>query len=110
MAEHESQLNPEFPETEHPGLLDVVQLDGRWAQVRGGGGLVSYLDTNEVVPINWSQFEMTEPIHRDVNNLDTTPFSMSEKERGHLHFAAGENTLKNIGTITVFGAYRSKEK
>ena len=44
-----------------PSLLDIIKIDGRWAQVMGGGDVVSFFDTEGgYEPIDWSEYDLKE--------------------------------------------------
>ena len=42
--------------TPRPSLLDVIKIDGRWAQVILGGDTVRYLDDKSETRINWDDY------------------------------------------------------
>lgn len=46
----------EVSQTPRPNLLDVVKIDGRWAQVIISGHAVRYLDNKDETKINWDDY------------------------------------------------------
>jgi hypothetical protein len=49
-----------------PASLDIIELDGRWAQYGGDSGHVYYLDTGEFGFVDLGQYELKTYIERSV--------------------------------------------
>ncbi len=97
-------------EVHYPGPQDIVCIDGRWTQMLSGpqDALVRYLDDGENVPgINFGNYDFNESSEFNAEDL-LNAGKITEVEFYRIHFAAEENTRRNIGMVKVGGRYISK--
>ena len=96
---------------ELPGLLDVASFDGRWAQVRGGGGYVQFLDTGENREIDWGQWELAEKIGVSIQNLNALQSgNLSQAELARVHYRPEQQEQPDLRQeVKVFGKFISKK-
>ena len=102
------------PKEELPSTLDIVKVDGRWAQVfsySSEGGLISFywLGDTEKRPttIRYDDLEIEKyPIRTTVKDIED---EFTEQQLDSLHYAAGENTPAMKRHIRVFGELRTKK-
>ena len=75
--------------TPRPNLLDVVNVDGRFAQVRIGGNHIKYLDNESVVEIDWSEYSFLKPSLHKTHVIDLVRENkISEKEYRVIHWGS----------------------
>ena len=101
-------------ETPRPGLLDVVKIDNRWAQVYGGGNIVKFLDDNSYHPIQWNDYVLLRKWRGAVSvrtYREFKPGDMNDAHVQNIHWA--EDQAKNPEYLKsqthVFGEYKKKE-
>ena len=101
-------------ETQRPGLLDVVKIDGRWAQVRYGGNVVQYLDDNAQHQINWNDYSLIRKWESGVSvglYREFKPGDINDAQLQNTYW--GDNETKNPEylkkQVHVFGEYKKKE-
>ena len=97
--------------TPRPHILDVVKIDGRWAQVTLGGDSVRYLDEDTVssVFIHWDDYTLMYNWHGlavgDVH--ERSPFTDEEIER--IVWGPEQKENPNVRLeVEVFGEYKKK--
>lgn len=93
-------------QTPRPNLLDVVKIDGSWAQVIWFGNYIKYLDDESKVPINWDDFMLV----KDWNGLTVIEVkestSFTEKELTHIHWGPEQKQYPYLsGMVCVFGEF-----
>ena len=109
--EPNGEFKAEEGQVERPALLDIVKIDGRWAQVGGAGRVVRYLDTNEEARIDWSGYTLEKRVDRAIRNLDSVGLSMTEDEKSRIHWGSEQKEHPQLREeVTVFGTYHSKQK
>jgi hypothetical protein len=95
--------------TPRPNLLDVVKIDGRWAQVILSGRDIAYLDDGTSVEINWDNFIVVKewkglPVWKV---RESTYFT--DKELGHIHWGPEQKQHPHLKEeVRVFGEYIKK--
>ncbi len=109
----EKQRMPENIEstepTPRPNLLDVVKIDGHWAQVVGGGKLLLYLDDKSTESIDWNDFKFTKdwkglPVSFVRESVDFT-----EKELKRIHWGPEQKYNPSLREeVSVFGEFEKK--
>ncbi|MDP3956589.1 MAG: hypothetical protein Q8P97_01160, partial [bacterium] len=101
-----------FNEQKRPELLDVVKIDGRWAQVIIGGDTVSFLDTGEKEPIDWSEYELTSVFRGAVFDVMKLPGQeFKEEEIDNIRWGPEAKKHPELKLeVRVFGEYVSKKK
>ena len=112
MPEKRPFENSELVEpTPRPNLLDVVKIDGRWAQVKGAGNYVTHLDDNSWVAIKWDDFKLT----KDWKGLSvivvkgSTDFT--EKELKRIHWGPEQEQHPELReAVSVFGEFEKKSE
>ncbi|MEK7067184.1 MAG: hypothetical protein AAB950_00060 [Patescibacteria group bacterium] len=97
-------------------MLDVVKIDGRWAQIVGGlidknedrKQAVHYLDDNSSAYVQFNDYELTKQLHSHVSEM-LRKGELSQAEFKYVHWDS-----ENIGTdlaknVTVFGEFEKKK-
>ena len=106
---HQQELE-KMQKGELPGMLDVASFDGRWAQVRGGGGYVQFLDTGEHQEMDWSAWELKEKLDMSIENLRAIqPGSISDSELAFVYYGPEQQEQPELKQeVKVFGKFISK--
>ena len=93
-----------------PQLLDIVQIDGRWAQVAGGGTALRYLDSGQSGEIDWQDYELKEKISQPLMTvLKLRPGTFPKELAQAVHWGPEDQEHKHLKlNVTVFGIFRSK--
>ena len=108
MFKPEQEPNKITPE---PATLDVVSIDGRWAQMITND-LIVWLDSGDTTQkINWADYNY-EPFDREgtlVRDLVDTG-QLGDVEYNNVHWGPEEKESKNWkGMVTAFGRFTKKE-
>lgn len=74
---------------ERPDLLDIVKIDGRWAQVRAGGEVLVVLDTGEARDIDWSEYKLKRVFNQSVKTTMALGENFTDEEVGRIHWGGG---------------------
>jgi hypothetical protein len=96
-----------------PGTLDVVMIDGRWAQYLGGSG-IAWLDTGEQALINLADYVVERELNFNVDLVNQMQeagketLSLSEAEIARIHWQADNNTRHLQGQVNIYGVLVSK--
>jgi hypothetical protein len=101
--------NPEFNLSEkYPEPMDLVKLDGRWAQAKGGGAVISFLDNGEVIEIDWNQYNLIKFYGRKplARILEANPEWFTEEEVEAVHWAGDDANPEFKKMAPVFGEYK----
>lgn len=101
----------EFEPTPEPGGLDIVKLDGRWAQVysTGGRSAVKYLDDGSNADILWSDYRMTRRTESHVRLLNQRNEGLTDEEMSRLRWGSEQEADPDIvQEIHVFGEFEKK--
>ncbi|MFA6393340.1 MAG: hypothetical protein WCW25_00485 [Patescibacteria group bacterium] len=119
MNEGEKILHTEkITNTEHPELLDLVIIDGKWAQVIHGGNTIKFLEDEKAHPINWDDYILVEKINKGLANfLEFDELAMNNfvtlKELENIYYDAetkaseGSKDILKLN-VKVFGKYVKK--
>ena len=92
-----------------PSLLDVVKIDGRWAQVRAGGRSILFLDSGEAKQINWSEYDLKKYVHQAMHYLPESK-ELTPDELMRIHWGPEQETKPSLKLqCTYFGDFKSKE-
>jgi hypothetical protein len=98
----------EQQEHEQPSTLDIVKIDGRWAQVhsRSDTAALVYLDDGSEDHIEWADYELTRLIRSHVLPLKDqfTPEEIARIRWG----AEQEQNPHLVYEVAVFGEYRKR--
>ena len=101
------------PSEPRPSLLDVVMIDGRWAQVGPFLHKVIFLDekfkTGENIshPVNWDDYE-AEIVDGYVKDIRESR-EMSEDEYNAIHYGPEQEKFPELrDKVTFFGRYEKK--
>lgn len=91
-----------------PNLLDVVKINGRWAQVVADGRRVNYLSDGTGEDIDWSKFKMTKSWHGLPVYHVGRESNFTEEEIDHIHWGPEEKDNPRLKTVvSVFGEFES---
>ena len=98
-------------QTPRPNLLDVVKIDGRWAQVVADGNWIKYLDDQNQIKINWDDFQRT----KDWGGLPVWEVKESEsftpEELKRIHWGQEQVQHPHLREeVSVFGEFEKKKK
>lgn len=96
--------------------LDLVQIDGRWAQILLGGDAVHYFDDGSQVAIDWDEYNLVRKIQVGLINLDlfAKDIQFPQEFIDKIHWEQtieGEDpniTRKKRMNIHVFGIFEKK--
>jgi hypothetical protein len=95
-----------------PATLDIIKIDGRWAQVKSvqinseDETTLGWLDDKTYERINLSKYRLKKYFQSHVNTFRELNL-ISDKEFDNVHWASGDpDYLKNF--VTVFGEYERK--
>lgn len=92
----------------HPNLLDVVKIDGRWAQVVGGGNYVKYLYDATEAGVDWANLRLTKRWDAQVYSVRKSE-NFTPEELKNIHWASGEQEkyphLKE--EVRVYGEFKT---
>jgi hypothetical protein len=109
MARHPE--NQEAQPMPKPAILDVVKIDGRWAQIRHGGNVVNFLDDNSAEPIDWNEYRLS----KSYDNLSVKAImqvygeKFTEDEIKNIHWGSEQNQNPELRQeVTAFGEYVKK--
>lgn len=99
-------------ETLRPNMLDIIRINGRWAQIIGGGGLIKFLDEeNEKIfhQINWDQYKLIKKYESSIGVFkEVYPDQITNKEISRAHYSDNERDFKHNLLIRLFGEYKLK--
>ncbi len=109
------QIEQKESQTPRPSLLDVVKVDGRWAQVVPGLDSIAFLDEKTgdkfqvIHKINWDDYEFERLNDRYVSDLmEQSKMTKDEYEKIHWGHEQQEHPEAK-GYVVVFGEYRKKK-
>lgn len=107
-SENEKENQEEFPAN-----LDVIKIDGRWAQVAAskadsGTVLIKFLDNDEVADLDLADYELTRRFNMVVSHLKQFFGEELPKEQAaKVHWGPEEAEKPELrGLVTVFGEYK----
>ncbi|MBD3331081.1 hypothetical protein GF354_06195 [Candidatus Peregrinibacteria bacterium] len=113
--ERVTETNPELLENApRPALLDVVRLDGQWAQVGPSLDTFNFLaDSNRAMHrINWDEYKLT----RQYNGVNIAiyrrfePDAITDAELENVYWGEEQKTDSTFkGRVKLFGEYERKE-
>lgn len=95
-----------------PGTLDIMMIDGRWAQYLGGG--ITWLDTGEQMLINLADYVVEREVNFNVDlvnqmqQVGRDTLSLSEAEIARIHWQAGNNTRYLQGQVNIYGVLATR--
>jgi len=98
----------------HPSLLDVVMVDGRWAQVVPGSDSIAFLDEkvgkkySVAHEINWDDYDFIPLDERFVGDLVDNS-KMTDVEYSKIAWGSEQDEHPELKEcVTVFGEYKKK--
>ena len=107
MNEFKKHPDQEMCDT-RPAQLDIVKINGRWAQVVGARGAVKYLNDLTEEQIDWNNYELIKPISqrlKEVLSFGTEKFSGEEID--NIHWGSEQKLYPNLKKqVTVFGEFK----
>lgn len=92
-----------------PSPLDVIKIDGKWAQVRAGGRIILFLDGGEAKQIDWSDYELKRYIHQALEYLPEGK-ELTQDELMRIYWAEPDTKVSLKLQCTYFGDFRKKLK
>jgi len=102
---------------EYPPTLDIIKVDGRWAQAYSSSAteiLINYLDNNEKNRLNLNKFELVRKYGTNVDMLDQAHEIMSDEEMKNIYYDSETTKLPEEtqrirkGWVHVFGEYKKR--
>lgn len=100
------EIGSEDEPTPVPAILDVVKIDGRWAQVIFGGGAVRFLDDNSAQPIEWNDYRLTQPLNTHVRDIQD---QFTDAQIANIRWGEGQEQTPYLKLeVDVFGEYVKK--
>lgn len=96
-----------------PELLDVVKIDGRWAQVVGRGDKLTFLSDGTIADVDWSEYVLVKNYKgravKLVEEFDGESFTDEEISRIHWEAGHAEDEAKKLAQeVSVFGIFEKK--
>ena len=92
-----------------PNLLDVIKINGRWAQVILGGDNIRYLDDYSIEVINWEKYQLV------INWKGLAVISVkeschfSEVELQRIHWGSEQKQHPRLKeNVAVFGEFEKR--
>lgn len=105
----ETIISPEI--TPQPNTLDVIKINGRWAQAKSSGSLtgsIKYLDDGSMELITWNEYDYQSSENIDVGDLMDKK-EIGEKEFMNVHWGSEQDKKPSLRRhVTVFGEYHKK--
>ncbi|NMB48492.1 hypothetical protein GYA13_03565 [Candidatus Kuenenbacteria bacterium] len=117
MTDQENGFSPEESRKKRPNTLDIIKIDGRWAQIYSSGVdrvPIKYLDQeNTFTTIDFTDYRLVQIYDTAVNNLDTMSSmpgpSPEELARAAWQSESGSEDTSDLKKhIRIFGEYASK--
>jgi hypothetical protein len=106
----EKPTSPEQHETQIPNQLDIVKINGRWAQIGGmSNNITRYLDDNSTEEVNWDDFNFERIGLSVFDAIDVRGEIFTDTETDNIHW--GPEEIKNPDLkmeVWVFGEYTKK--
>ena len=99
-------------ETKRPDIMQLAKIDGRWAQVVGGGDHATFLDDGETVEIDWNHYQLIQPIDLSLETLMKTHEEffheelLTSEEFDRIHYAGSESDPILKQQVRVSGEYK----
>ena len=83
---------------EGPELLDIVKIDGRWAQVMAGGEIIKYLDSTKAEEINWNDYQLSKryEVSSVRSVIDSGIGSFTPEEINNIHWGGEERGYPHL--------------
>jgi hypothetical protein len=96
--------------TPRPNLLDIVMIDGRWAQVIFTGNVIKYLDDNQNESIDWDDYILRTKINSCVRIArDERGHTFTAQEMRNMHWGPEDQESPELkDEINVYGIYEKK--
>ncbi len=97
---------------DRPHVLDLVKLDGRWAQVISGPerSQVIYLDDGSGDAVDWGDYELARSLGTHVRLLQEREKAFSDEELARIRWGSEQDTTPDlINEVSVFGEYKKRE-
>ncbi|MBI2635664.1 MAG: hypothetical protein HYW79_03970 [Parcubacteria group bacterium] len=118
MKNEESIKRETEQKAEYPPTLDIIKIDGRWAQAYSSGPeyiSVNYLNNNETAQLNLGDFELVKKYDVNVDALDRIQETITDEEVKNIYYDAETRELtektqrKRKGWVHVFGEYKKRQ-
>lgn len=93
-------------------MLDLVKIDGKWAQVFGAGRFAKFLDTGTTIDVDWNKLVLERKFDTSLANvLKFEGETITDDEKAMIHWGGEEKKLPRLREqVTVFGLYSSQKK
>ena len=103
--------NRDNGEMSPPNLLDIVKIDGRWAQY-SGGNLFKFLDDESVEEIELDDFRLAKEYGKaSVVSEVKKQEKFTPEELSHIHWGSEQDQYPHLREqVRVFGEYERKNK
>ncbi|MFH0828830.1 MAG: hypothetical protein V1907_01475 [Candidatus Kerfeldbacteria bacterium] len=95
-----------------PCLLDLVKIDGRWAQVISGPetSQVLFLDNGSGDTIRWSDYTLARPLHTHVRLIQERGRVFTDEELSRIRWGSEQKEKPDlVQEISVFGEFTRRE-
>lgn len=103
-----------IPENRLPAILDIIKLDGRWAQIlipASKDALIRYLDDKSYSHIDFSCYKLDHLVNLKIHNYKLvykTEFPLEAQE--NVYYDAESQDPGLIRLVKIHGFYTSKNK
>ncbi len=90
-----------------PDLQDIVKINGRWAQVFGGGDVVKYLDDASLETVDWDNYRLLRRIDKDVLTAELVlDIKLTDKQKKAIYWGAEQEKDQKLNLNTkIFGEF-----
>ena len=109
-----NEPNPELQPSQRPSNLDIIKVDGRWAQCASIGpedSTIRFLDDNSVAYFTFDDYKLVKHIDTKLDILRRVSGEMilNDTELANAHFGEDDKKHPELKLyITVFGEYIKK--
>ena len=102
-------------EIPRPNLLDIVKIDGKWAQVMTGGNIIRFLYDLSTETINWDDYQMVQSFKAPSEPpyvgglIDKKIVTFTETEIQNIRWGTEEKDSPELKLqVKVFGEFEKK--
>ncbi len=94
--------------TPRPNTLDIVKIDGRWAQ--SNYNLITFLDDKTIFSINWDDYKLVKEWGGSPVSLVKERENFTEKEISNIYWGPEEKKYPKLKEqVSVFGEFEKNK-
>jgi len=100
--------NESVEKTPRPNTLDIVKIDGRWAQ--SNYNLITFLDDKTIFSINWDDYKLVKEWGGSPVSLVKKQAAFTKEEISRIHWGSEEKKYPYLKEeVSVFGEFEKKK-